>query len=148
MLVTGKGTHQQDVGLGFAVLGVVDAGGFLFQLLAQALGGSQAKALGKHHHSAHVQARGAAVAGHLLDAGVVGDFDLSLEHRVGEDGLGNLHMGDLLGQVAVGADDLARGFAGAGVVLLGPEGIGPTGAGTAQKHPSPEGEGEQAAEQG
>ena len=46
----------------------------------------------KHHHSAHVQARAVAVSAHLLDIGVVGNLDHSLEHRVRHHRLGHFNL--------------------------------------------------------
>ena len=147
VLITGDRAHQQDVGLVVGILGVINAGSFLLQLLAEAVLRGKGEAIGKHHHSAYIQTGAAAIAGHLLNAGVVGNFHHGLEHRVRENGLGHFHPGGLLGQVAVGADDLAGGLPGAGVVLLGPEGIGPAGAGAAKQHYQGKGGADQGAEQ-
>ena len=143
MLLAGDGAHQQDVRLLLGVLGVVDPGGLLLELLAEALLGGELEAVGQHHHRPHVQAHEAAVTGQLLHGGVVGNLNHRLEHGVGEDRLGNFHPGGHLGQVAVGANDLAGGFPRRGVILLGPERVGPAGGSAGQHH----GDAEQRAEQ-
>ena len=133
MLVARDGTHQQDVGLGVAVLAVEDALGFFLEFIAQSFGGRQTETVGQHHNRTHIQARGCAIASDLLHRGVVGDLHFSLEDRVREHGLGHFHPGYLLGQVTVGANNLAGGLPRVGVVLLGPERIGPTRASTAKQ---------------
>ena len=133
VVITGQRAHQKDVGLIVAVLGVVDALGLFLEFVAEAILGGQGVAVRKHHHSTHVQARAIAVSAHLLNIGVVGNLHHGLEHRVRHHRLGHFNLGELLGEVAVGANDLAGGFPGTVVVLLSPEGIGPAGLGANQQ---------------
>ena len=129
MVIAWQGTHQQDVGLILAVLGVIDAFGFFFELVAEAILRGQGVAIREHHYSTHIESGAVAIGAHLLHIGVVGNLHHGLEHRVRHHRLGHFHLGQLLGQVAVGANDLAGGFTGTVVVLLGPEGISPAGLG-------------------
>ena len=71
----------------------------------------------------------AAIGANFLQSLLIGNL-----HGCGEDGvrqnrLRQLDLGEFFGEVAVGANDLARGFPGILVVLLSPEGIGPGGCG-------------------
>ena len=136
MFVTRNGSHQQDVGLLVAVLGEVDPFGFFLDLVGPAVLRSQGEAIRKHHNSAHLQAHIATVRTDLLQAFFVRNLDAGGEDAVGEDRLGNFSLGQLFGQVAVGANNLAGGFPGAVVVLLSPEGIRPAGSRSDQESQS------------
>ena len=129
MLVAGDGTHQKNVGLIVAVLSEVDALRLFFDFVGPTILRGQGETVGQLHHGTNLERNLAAVGTNFLKALLVGNL-----HGCGEDGvrqnrLGQLHLGELLGQVAVGADDLAGGFPGVGVVLLSPEGISPRGRG-------------------
>ena len=133
VLITGDRAHQKNVGLVVAVLREIDPFGLLFHLVGPALLRRKGEAIGQHHHRTDLKAHVAAIGTDLLQTLLVGDLDAGGEHRVGEYRLGNFGLGQLLGQVAVGTDDLAGGFPWAVVILLSPEGVGPAGGGGDQQ---------------
>ena len=133
MLVTGEGAHQKDVGLVVAVLGEVNALGFFLDLVGPAILGGEGEAVGQLDHRTHLQADVAAVGSDFLETILIRDLYGSLEHCVGQHRLRQLCLGELLGQVAIGANNFAGGFAWGVVVLLSPEGIGPA-AGGSREH--------------
>ena len=133
MFITRNGAHQEDVGLVVAVLAEIDPFGLFTDLVGPSILRSKGEAIGQHHDGTDLKRNLTAVSSDLLNAVLVWDLDAGLEHAVGKDRLGNFRLGQLLSEMAVGADDLAGGFTGTVVVLLSPEGVGPAGGRCEQK---------------
>ena len=125
VLIAGQRAHDHHVILTFRVGLVEQAFGLFLQFFRNPVFGGNLEAIGQHQHRTHVQGAGFTRAGHLLHAGVVGDFHHGFKHGVGQYRLGHFHDRFFLGQVTVGANDPARGFpGGCRSHLLGPERIG------------------------
>ena len=87
VVVAGQRADEKDVGVLFVPGGDVDTLGFFLEFVSQTISRSEFETVGKHHNGTDVQAGGRAVASDLLNAGVVGNFDLNLEHLIGENRL-------------------------------------------------------------
>ena len=54
VFVAGQRTHQENVWLAVAVLGVINSLGFFLELVTETVLGGQGEAIGQHHHRSHV----------------------------------------------------------------------------------------------
>ena len=132
VLITGDRTDKDHIGLIVAVFTEVDAFGFFLDVIRPAVLRCQGETIGKHHHGADLEGHFTAVGTDLGNGCVIRNLHDSFEHAVGQDRLGYLGLGEFLGKMAVGANDLSSGFPWRVVILLGPEGVSPTGVGGGQ----------------